>query len=678
MSDGDQIPSDLITAMPVGVFAENVKTGWTFANDQMLDFAGISRLDVSGPGWAQIIRPVDRDRLIAQWSGLATPKDRDSFIYAYEKPDGSVLWVKMEAVPRFDGDGTFCGYAGTATDISHAKESEAEHRDHLTRLQTMLDNFPGVMFQFFCSATRLEFLFLSQGAELLTGFKRAETLMASPESLMQWVHPADRQVLIDARRTLLAGEPFRERIRLFNSSCSMYWADVRITVTDRRANGVVCEGMALDVTRDMEMRQESRRHEQEHTKLERQMQEARKLESLGRLSGGIAHDFNNLLGAILGFAQFVAEDVGTDHPAYRNAGLILDAANRGRGIVSQILAFARQTGTERRRFRLEDAVTEIDALIRMAVPAFMTIEISTPVIGLMVEADRTQLGQVLLNLCMNARDALGGEAGRITIQVEALSSRNPWVTKLAQRMPSLGAIVDAWEDPDGTVVGMVGTARTDQPSVALVVADNGIGMGLAQITKIFDPFFTTKDLGKGTGLGLSVVQSIVLEHQGGVVIRSRPGHGTEIRIILPGFPVQGEDVAEPQIIVHEVMPGRVLVVDDDKDFGQMMVQLMTRNGWDVTYCNDPFDAFEAVKADPRHWDLLITDQVMPNIRGQDMIAKIKKVNPDLPCILCTGYDETITETSAREHGAALLLFKPLTAKQVMASVASVMKSSQTS
>ena len=675
MACGDDLLSGLIDGIPVGVFAEDIRSAETFVNDQMLEFAGLTRQEIGGAGWAKVIRPLDRDRILAQWCQMATAKDRDVFHYHYEKPDGTVIWLKIVTMPRFDADGRFCGYVGTATDESRSKVLEDEHRDTVTHLQAMLDNFPGVIFRFFGSPSRLELLFLSEGAEQLTGFSRAETLVASSEYLLRWVHPEDRALLVTAFGILFSGQKYRERIRLFRPDGTMYWVDVRISVVDRRGGGVVCEGMALDVTQEMDARQKLQWQEQEHIRLEHQMQEARKLESLGRLSGGIAHDFNNLLGAILGFAQFVAEDVGPDHPAYRNAGLILDAADRGRGIVAQILAFARQTGTERRRFRLEDVVTEINALIRMAVPAFVTIEITANPVGLMVEANRTQLGQVLLNLCMNARDALDGDAGKIAIKVEVMSGHSPWVAKLAGRVPGSTAIVDVWSDADGTAVGMVGTAILGQPHVALVVSDNGIGMDAAQLSKVFDPFFTTKDLGKGTGLGLSVVHSIVLAHDGAVVVRSRPGLGSEIRIILPAFPVAGEQVAEPAEISYDVVPGRVLVVDDDRNFGEMLAQLMSRNGWDVVYHKDPFDAFEAVKADPAHWDLVITDQVMPNFRGQDMIAKIKTVNPDLPCILCTGYDETITEAIAKQHGAALLLFKPMTAKQLLASVAMVMNGS---
>ena len=188
---------------------------------------------------------------------------------------------------------------------------------------------------------------------------------------------------------------------------------------------------------------------------------------------------------------------------------------------------------------------------------------------------------------------------------------------------------------DGTVVGMVGSAKLGQPCVAMVVTDNGVGMDMAQISTIFDPFFTTKELGKGTGLGLSVVHSIVLEHHGAVVIRSRFGRGTEIRIILPGFAVSEYEKSEAPVLPQKVMPGRVLVVDDDVNFGKMLSQLMTRNGWDVVYRNDPLEALETVEGNPHHWDLVITDQVMPNLRGQDLIAKIKTLNPRLPCILCT-------------------------------------------
>ena len=670
--DNPLLPIDLIASMSVGVFAEDVATGRTYANAQMLDFVGLPAQTDVAANWHRILRPEDRERLLVQWQGMASSRDRDVFHYHFEKPDGIQVWVRLEVAPRLDKAGLFCGYVGTATNASAVKAIEGEYRDNVTLLRAMLDNFPGVIFRFFCSPTRLELLFLSEGVGDLTGFNRSEVLMASTDYLLRWVYPEDRALLAAANQVLLTGQHYRERIRVFRPDGVMYWVDLRINVVDHHGGGAVCEGMALDVTAEMDTRLKLQWREQEHMRLQRQMQEARKLETLGRLAGGIAHDFNNLLGAILGFAQFVAEDVGPDHVAYRNAGLILDAADRGRGIVSQILAFARQTGAERRRIRLEDVVTEVDALVRMAVPASIAMELETKPVGLMVEADRTQLVQVLLNLCLNARDALGGDGGRIAIHVDAVNGRHPWVVRLSERIPGSANLVDVWAEPDGTVVGIVGEAHLDQPYVALVVTDNGVGMDLTQMGKIFDPFFTTKDLGKGTGLGLSVVQSIVLEHQGAVIIRSRMGRGTEIRVLLPGLAIQGETVPEVHHAPLDVAPGRVLVVDDDQNFGKMMVQLLTRNGWDVTFYNNPFDAIAAVADRPTHWDLVISDQQMPHMMGLEMVGRLKELNSHLPCILCTGYDATITPQIASQHGAALLMFKPLTTQQVLAAVADVM------
>ena len=671
---GDTLLADLIEMLPVGIFEDDVETGNVFANERTLQYYGLTREDIRGRGWVQAIHPDDRDRVVALWEAATARREPATCHFRILKPDGLVVWLKVQGVPRFGKDGSFLSYIGTATDVSRTMELEEELRNSVNHLRAMLDNFPGVMFRIFCSPTRVELLFLSEGAEQLTGLSRFEVTVATAEQKLAWVHPEDRTLIRAAQKRLLAGEKFRERLRLFRPDGAMYWADVRISAVDRRGGGVVCDGMAMDVTQEMEARRELLWREQEHTRLERQMQEARKLESLGRLAGGIAHDFNNLLGAILGFAQFVSEDIGADHPAHRNAGLILDAADRGRGMVAQILAFARQTETIRRRVRLEDVIAETDALLRVAVPASITIDIITDPVGLLVEADRTQLGQVLLNLCMNARDALEGDVGRISIQVEAMSKSSPWLSKLAARVPGSAPTVEAWTDPDGMTIGMVGTAQLDVPHVALLVSDNGVGMDIEQVVRIFDPFFTTKDIGKGTGLGLSVVHGIVLDHDGAIIIRSRHGLGTEIRIILPGHPIVGEVIQEQAEIVCDAAPGCVMVVDDDESFGDMLAQLMARKGWDVGYFSDPTAAYAAFKAEPSRWDLVITDQVMPSLRGQDLIEQVKMINPSAPCILCTGYDETITDASAKLHGAALLLFKPMTAKQLLDAVSVVMNS----
>ncbi len=666
--------TNIIEMLPVGIFEMDEEAGIFYVNDQMLRFAGVTREEFWGMGWKDALHPEDREQILTKWEDVCAHREFSNLDCRFLNPDGTVCWVNVHLVPSFDTDGVYLSYIGTATDVTRLKELKDEIRDNVTHLQAMLDNFPGVIFSLFCTPTRIELLFLSEGAERLTGLNRFEATFGQPESMLAWVHPEDRKLIAKARGRLLLGERYRDRIRVFRPDGSMYWSDVRISPVEHRGGGVVCEGMILDITQEMEVRRELQWRQQEYTRLERQMQEARKLESLGRLSGGIAHDFNNLLGAIFGFAQFVAEDVGPGHPAFRNANLILDAADRGKGMVAQILSFARQTGAVRRRLRLEDVVQDSDALIRVAVPASVTIDILTDPIGLMVEADRTQLGQVLLNLCMNARDALEGDVGRISIQVEAMSRSSPWLAKLACRVPGSAPTVDVWTEPDGMVVGMVGAASQDVPHAVLLVSDSGLGMDKENIARIFDPFFTTKELGKGTGLGLSVVHGIVLEHGGAVVIRSRLGLGTEIRIILPGFPIEGETVLEQSEIVHDVSPGQVIVVDDDESFGDMMAQLMARKGWQVAHFSDPVQALEAFKKDPERWDLVISDQVMPNLRGQDLVRQIKTINPEVTCIICTGYDETITESTAKLHGASLLLYKPLTAKQLLQALALVMHS----
>ena len=676
MTPSDPLLAGLVDNMPLGVFAEDVRRGRTYVNDQMLAYAGLTREQIQGDGWFRLLSIADRSRLLALWGQGGTGQDVEIFDVNFEHYDGSQMTLRLQVRPRYDDDGVFWGYVGTATDITPLQEMEHLHREKLMQMQTLVDNFPGVLFRVFCSVIRLEMLFVSNGIHDLTGFSRAEVLAASPDYLLRWIYPEDRALLLAARDQLLERQPFRDRIRVFRPDGSMYWVDLRIMVLSHTKGGVICEGMAVDVTHEMDARLRLQWQEQEHIRLQQQMQEARKLETLGRLAGGIAHDFNNLLGAILGFAQFVAEDVGPDHPAFRNAGLILDAADRGRGIVAQILAFARQTASVRRRFRLEDLVRDSDALIRMAVPANIAIDVSVKPLGFAVEADRTKMGQILLNLCLNARDAVPQESGRIGIHAEIMGGRNPWIQLLSERLPGTTELVDVWTEADGIVVGMVGTAQADQTHVALLVEDNGMGMEVGQIAKIFDPFFTTKDIGKGTGLGLSVVHSIIMEHHGAVIIRSRPGAGTEIRVVLPALPVVTEDPHDQAAKSLEPSPGRVLVVDDDPNFGKMLAQLMTRKRWDVTYFRNPLDAVAAVTAQPQHWDLVITDQIMPNMRGQELIRRLKSLNPGLPCILCTGYDATITLEIAQQFGASTLLFKPLTAKQLLEAVAAVMETAK--
>lgn len=536
--------------------------------------------------------------------------------------------------------------------------SVAELKAYGQRFEALVHNLPGKVTRAFQSEDgRFELLYASRDTEetgthgqstALNALQFAElATMGKTRGRIRWAHPDGRIV----------------------------WHDMWATVVARHDRGIEYETLILDVTSEVEAKQALEKQQQDQQLLERRIQEASKLEALGKLAGGIAHDFNNLLGGILGFASLVAEDIGADHPTQKFVSRISAACLRGKDLVDQILAFARQSKGEPTRFSLDALVTECRPLLDVAIPSSISIDVWTAPEAVDIQADKGQIGQVLMNLCFNARDALENKTGTIAIGVRILPANDPLLALSASAPPQGKAGAVPHTSADGWTTVMVGRCDATQPHAVLSVKDSGSGMEPELLARVFEPFFTTKATGKGTGLGLSVVHGIVMAHDGALLVRSRPGSGTEIQVILPLAEGIHVEVALPAVTIPTTGArhhGRVLVVDDDGDFGDVLALLLGRRGWSVSCHADPRDALAALTADPKSWTFMVTDQVMPHLRGEELIAKVKAIRPDLPCLLCTGYDGRIDEEQMIRLGIAQQLRKPLEAAILEATIADIL------
>ncbi|GAB2175297.1 hypothetical protein DLREEDagr8_08550 [Dongia sp. agr-C8] len=490
----------------------------------------------------------------------------------------------------------------------------------------------------------------------MTGLSRTQTL---GDGWVAAVHPEDRAALHARWRAAIAAHgSFRSEHRLCRLDGSEIWVMVEAVPRFDAAGGFTgMIGSIADVT-------ERRRHEEERLRLETQSQESKKLEALGQFAGGVAHDFNNFLGAILGYAQFIVEDAALDpardqpqnQSAARYAQRILTAGRRGRALVEQILTFTRRTRMTRRRFHLSELLGEIEELMFASAVASVDFRCENADPDAVVEADRDQLGQVLLNLCINAQDALRGRPGSVTVRVR----RSALDAETAQKLQETrGEAVTVWTDAEGWAVAVAGSCDPAAPQVSLIVRDTGFGMDQGLLEQAFTPFFTTKEKGQGTGLGLAVVRGIVLAHGAALIARSREGDGTAIEIVLPRIEI-AIPRAEPASVAALARPRRrILLVDDDADFCDMMHLLLERLGFEVVPYTRAKEALTDFRELPATWDALITDQNMPEMSGLELLAAVKAVRPDLPCLICSAFSESLTDAALREAGALALIRKPV-------------------
>ncbi len=390
---------------------------------------------------------------------------------------------------------------------------------------------------------------------------------------------------------------------------------------------------------------ERKRMEEFQRKLQIDLQQAQKMEAIGALAGGIAHDFNNILGAILGYAELTKLMLPGDSETNEFLTHILKASNRAKDLVQQILAFSRQSQYEKRPCDISSVVKEALKLLRASLPA--TIEIHHDIqsnIGV-VMADQTKIHQVIMNLCTNAFHAMETNRGRLDVILNS-------VTNGAEEAP--------------------GHHLKPGRCLKLSVKDTGRGMDADTISRIFEPYFTTKKIGKGTGMGLATVHGIVKDHGGAVLVNSALGEGAAFDILLPVVEGEGESDMKKALPLP-TGDERILFVDDEKPLIDIGKKCLERLGYTVEARSSPHDALEAFRANPKKFDVVITDMTMPEMTGEELAQKITAIRQDVPVLLCTGFSKSLSPERSRQSGIRELLMKPLTIQKLAESVQRALK-----
>src|SRR5579864_30352 len=382
--------------------------------------------------------------------------------------------------------------------------------------------------------------------------------------------------------------------------------------------------------------------ERERKRLEEQLIQAHKLEALGEMAGGIAHDFNNLLGAIGGFARFLEEDLPREAVEHQYAQRILSACERGKAVVAQILSFAKLRNVERHALDLHVLLQgSLDLLRGLASPT-TTISFDIDDTPLPIFGNDGQITQLLVNLCANAIEALGGKRGTVMVRVKRIPQGERAIDREERQVSAF--------DVKSRRRRMFGQLDREHDYARIDVSDSGKGISPSVMPRIFEPFFTTKHRHGGTGLGLAVVQSVVSLYSGALYVDSREGKGTNFSICLPlaDMPIHVPAVGAAE--VKSAGSERVLIVDDDVDVADMLSIGLGRLGYEVSAVNDPVAALAAFREDPDNWDVAILDRVMPEMDGITLAGRMRAVRSGLPVILCTGLDDG---TFARVGGSAL-------------------------
>ncbi len=368
-------------------------------------------------------------------------------------------------------------------------------------------------------------------------------------------------------------------------------------------------------------------------KLEKQLFQAQKMEAMGTLAGGIAHDFNNILSGIFAYSQLAEKHAGEAEKAKGHIQQIVKGAHRAAGLVKQILTFCRQTEYKKQYFNLEPVLKEALNLLHSTVPSIIEItEEIDPNIN--IEADPTQIHQVIMNLCTNACHAMIETGGNLSVRLNKIRISNERNTE----------------------------SLTIRPGnyVLLEIDDTGHGMDKETLEKAFDPYFTTKENGKGTGFGLALVKAIVESHDGYIEVSSAPEKGAHFKVYLPSREQQAEKEDTPQE-EPAIIGGteKIMVVDDEESIRMAIKEFLEDYGYAVSTFQDGKQALETFKKDPDHFDLILTDMTMPHMAGDILSKEILSIRKNMPVILSTGYSEKISEGKALEAGVKFFIQKPV-------------------
>ncbi len=376
-----------------------------------------------------------------------------------------------------------------------------------------------------------------------------------------------------------------------------------------------------------------KKEQEKSKKLEKQLLQSRKMESIGTLTGGIAHDFNNILGIIIGNAELALEKMSDSDQLYSELKSIKYAGNRAADIVKQLLSYGKNEKVNLAPVKMDQILDGLLRLVKSTIPATVAVKTSLKTQGLVVMADPVQVNQVFLNLCLNASQSMENQEGNILISCEMFQLNN----EKAEDFPELN-------QGDYLKIG---------------VCDDGPGINPNIIDRIFDPYFTTKGIGKGSGIGLSVVHGIVKSHNGAVRVKSINGEGSIFEIFFPVVDQEAETIKAKPIPIEMGKQELILLVDDDPMILEIMTRILDRLGYHVITALDPVKALKIFKEKPDSIDLVITDMTMPQMSGITLTQKILAIDSEKPIIICTGYNDLIQGKTAKDLNVSSLVMKPV-------------------
>ena len=599
-----------------------------FASHSIERLLGFTPAELVGHPGFERVHPDDLLRVHAALRDIiANPGTPAGLELRWRHKDGSWRYIDGVAVDRL-AEPAVGAIVVNFRDVSERRTAEAALRDSEERYRTLVEGVRDIIFALSPEGTISS---LNPAFETITGWRR-EAWVGQPFERL--VHPEDLPLALELLGRVVRGElrPASQfRVRTAKSDYRVGEFSATPQLHEGRLVGIL--GIGRDVT--------------ERVQLEQQLRQAQKMEAVGRLAGGIAHDFNNILTAITGYADLLLEDLGATDPRRQDADEIHKAADRAAGLTRQLLAFSRQQVLQPTVLEVNKLVSDLEKMLRrlLGEDVALTTQLA-PTTG-RVKADPGQLEQVIMNLAVNARDAMPN-GGKLTLETGNVDLDESYAT-------------DHYPARAG-------------PFVMLAVSDTGTGMSEATQAHMFEPFFTTKEKGKGTGLGLATVYGIVKQSGGFIWVYSEVGHGTTFKLYLPRVQELAERASQPAQTPARAARGTetVLVVEDEAPVRSVARQVLERHGYTVLEAPSAEAALDIATRYSGAIHLLLTDVVMPGLNGRELATRLADLRPDARVIFMSGYtDDAVTRHGVLEPGSAYVQ-KPFTPDAIARKVREVL------